>query len=221
MGQAAAGFDGCAIECEADATLVQQFDEASKQSTCADLRGFLEIEGTSAVGAVTRLALAEALAAVVNRGARQGDQARVEVARSLGRRGADRTLRFSYSVRTSDVVAASVARAALTHEARRNGKRRLLPSFAAALRAQGELPGARSSMHNEHPEACGGLSVVEWTIECSAQVPPGIQRQTVPSRSDLAPQLPAAPIPPAVPARKAPARPSRMAAPMIGCSCGL
>jgi len=158
MGQA--GCNG--LNCEADASLVvQEMLESDKACRPAGtgIRGILEIDGSTAVGAATRLALAEALAAIVRHGtsSRKGSQARVEVVRNLGRSNAKKhTLRFTYAVSIVDPVAAEAARSALQREASRGGRRRLLPSFAAALRAHGE---------GSQTKQCSNLRIVAWTVE--------------------------------------------------------
>mmetsp|Transcript_32314 Transcript_32314/g.57176 ORF Transcript_32314/g.57176 Transcript_32314/m.57176 type:complete len:196 (-) Transcript_32314:14-601(-) len=122
----------------------------------AHLRGMMEIEGTTAVGAATRLALAEALAAVLHR---HGPEARVEVARSTARIDAKPdALRFDYSIHLGDLATMPAARQVLEREIETGGRRRLLAHFAKSLNAHDE-PAAKASV------ASHGLRVVDWTVE--------------------------------------------------------
>lgn len=109
------------------------------------LRGVVEIVGATAVGAATRLALAEAIAAVLSRTA--GAQSHIEVTRSpISPRAPPRTLRFAYAVRFEDPEAVPAARKLLEAEAVHGGRKRLLPRFAAALSKHGEAPPSESEL---------------------------------------------------------------------------
>ncbi|CAE8592799.1 unnamed protein product [Polarella glacialis] len=122
------------------------------------LRGELEIAGSAAVGASTRLAVAEALAMVVFRSAPKGasSPSHVEVTRSpLRPDSAPGSLRFAYAVRFADVDSACLARKALECEAACGGRHRLLPRFALALAAHGQEPVV-------DPLA---LQIVDFTVE--------------------------------------------------------
>lgn len=105
----------------------------AKTRTADVLRGELEIVGTTAVGAASRLAVAEALAAVVSPVV-QSCKVHVEVTRCPPRPQAKpHALRFSYAVRLSNPSAVPAARLALQFEAKIGGKQRLLPTFIASL----------------------------------------------------------------------------------------
>lgn len=140
--------------------------EPKRPPAGANLRGTLEIRGSQAVGAKTRLAVAEALASVARRGqsrrvAPKGqDEAggiNVEVARSPLQPGApEDTLRFTYAVRLSSSDEEKAVRIALEKEAAGDGKHRLLPRFFRSLKS-----------HGEECEASPELRVTEWTVESS------------------------------------------------------
>eukprot|EP00747_Dinoflagellata_sp_TGD_P170404 gnl/TRDRNA2_/TRDRNA2_201878_c0_seq1.p1 gnl/TRDRNA2_/TRDRNA2_201878_c0~~gnl/TRDRNA2_/TRDRNA2_201878_c0_seq1.p1 ORF type:complete len:252 (-),score=38.28 gnl/TRDRNA2_/TRDRNA2_201878_c0_seq1:176-853(-) len=131
----------------------------------AVLRGVLEIEGAGTVGAVTRLAVAEALASV----ARQRGKAssippsgqeeaplRIEVTWSPPRAGArSDVLTFAYAVGFGDVGSAADAQAQLEKEAATGGTRRLLPHFAKALGLRGESVASQ-------------MRIVQWTFGARA-----------------------------------------------------
>eukprot|EP00747_Dinoflagellata_sp_TGD_P170044 gnl/TRDRNA2_/TRDRNA2_200564_c0_seq1.p1 gnl/TRDRNA2_/TRDRNA2_200564_c0~~gnl/TRDRNA2_/TRDRNA2_200564_c0_seq1.p1 ORF type:complete len:269 (+),score=54.52 gnl/TRDRNA2_/TRDRNA2_200564_c0_seq1:70-807(+) len=128
-----------------------------------DLRGVLEIQGVGTVGAVTRLAIAEALAATVRRTKSVKDkkpqdlssQIRVEVTREASRPETPLdALRFAYCLRMGDQLAAAEAQAILEKEAASGGVKRLLPRFAVALEARGEAIAE-----------IGEVTILEWTIE--------------------------------------------------------
>jgi len=122
------------------------------------LRGVLEIAGSAAVGAATRLAVAEALAAVVGRASPKGTRSSIEVTRSPPKPGAfPGALRFAYAVRFTDRTAVALGRRALEREAADGGRRRLLPRFAAALRA-----------HGHGPTPAGELRIVDFSVEAFA-----------------------------------------------------
>jgi len=112
------------------------------------LRGILEIAGIDVVGAATRLAVAEALAAVVTGAVGSGrSHASIEVTRSPPALWtACCTLRVAYTVRFTDSAILESVRKALEHEVACGGRRRLLPCFASALGLHGEKPTPHNSL---------------------------------------------------------------------------
>lgn len=136
-------------------------EDAVRPMIGAHLRGMMEIEGTTAVGATTRLALAEALAAVLHR---HGPQARVEVARSTARIDAKPdALRFDYSIHLGDLATMPAARKVLQREIDTGGRLRLLAHFAKSLSAHDD-PAAKASV------ASHSLRIVDWTVEACIPV---------------------------------------------------
>lgn len=124
----------------------QQCQRAADDSDV--LRGILEIAGIDVVGAATRLAVAEALAAVVTGAVGPGrSRASIEVTRSPPALWTSCcTLRVAYTVRFTDSAILGSVRKALEHEVACGGRRRLLPCFASALSLHGEKPTPHSTL---------------------------------------------------------------------------
>jgi len=136
----------------------------------AHVKGMLSVECDMAVGAITRLAMAEALTGVLlTSSAYTMSTAKpeaadvpgllVEVMRSPTRPD-DRanTLRFAYCMRLRDAKFARAVRVALNMESKGDGHARLLLYFTKALALRGETLADDGA----------SLRITEWTVESTA-----------------------------------------------------
>lgn len=177
MGQGFAGVNLCSSDVLEDyesvaateicASQPSRYSRAAldtRRPTGATLRGALQIRGSQAVGAKTRLAVAEALAVVARRGQARMTSPKgqcepggihVEVARSPLQPGVpEDTLCFTYAVRLSEGGEETNVRAALEKEAASDGRDRLLPRFLRSLKS-----------HGEECEASQEIWITKWTVE--------------------------------------------------------